>query len=108
MNTHHCFATDPPSFRPRAWPVLVFFFLLAFVTETRASIPLSSCLDGVPPTATESPSDDVGLSTTPLLANWWDELWFQFWASLRSRKGMLQFGCVGMILALWIIWWRSK
>jgi hypothetical protein len=46
--------------------------------------------------------------TTPLLAGWWWEKYYNaFESSLASRQGMLRFGAVGMLLALFVIWYRK-
>jgi hypothetical protein len=46
--------------------------------------------------------------TAPLLAGWWWEKYYNaFESSLASRQGMLRFGAVGMLLALFVIWYRK-
>jgi hypothetical protein len=43
----------------------------------------------------------------PLVAmEWWDKVYHAFETSVNSRQGMLQFGAVGMLVALYIIWYR--
>jgi hypothetical protein len=48
--------------------------------------------------------------SSPPLAAWYDNLWDKIWAkiysSLNTRTGVIQWGLLGMLLALWIIWWR--
>jgi hypothetical protein len=44
----------------------------------------------------------------PLLAgSWWEKYYNAFESSLASRQGMLRFGAVGMLLALFVIWYRK-
>jgi hypothetical protein len=46
--------------------------------------------------------------TAPLLAGgWWEKYYNAFESSLASRQGMLRFGAVGMLLALFVIWYRK-
>ena len=42
-----------------------------------------------------------------LAASWWESCYHAFESSLSTRQGMLRFGLVGMILALFIIWYRK-
>jgi hypothetical protein len=48
---------------------------------------------------------------SPPLAAWYDNLWDKIWTkiygSLNNRTGVIQWGLIGMLLALWIIWWRK-
>ena len=44
----------------------------------------------------------------PQLAGWWWEPYYNaFESSLASRQGMLRFGAVGMLVALFVIWYRK-
>jgi len=49
--------------------------------------------------------------SVPPFAAWYDSLWSKIWTrieqSLNSRTGVIQWGLLGMLLALWIIWWRK-
>ncbi len=42
-----------------------------------------------------------------LAGSWWESWYHAFESSVSSRQGMLRFGLVGMILALFIIWYRK-
>jgi hypothetical protein len=41
------------------------------------------------------------------MSDWWHEIYGPIEKALGSRQGMLQFGAVGMVLALFIIWYRK-
>jgi hypothetical protein len=40
------------------------------------------------------------------MASWWTAMQEKIWTGLANRRAMLQFGAIGMILALGVIWWR--
>jgi hypothetical protein len=42
----------------------------------------------------------------PLADGWWQRVTDPVWTLLSSRRAMMQFGAVGMIIALAAIWWR--
>ena len=42
-----------------------------------------------------------------LAGSWWESFYHAFESSVSSRPGMLRFGLVGMVLALFIIWYRK-
>lgn len=47
-------------------------------------------------------------ASSPLLAeSWFSKFYRGLVSSLRSRKAMFQFALVGMLICLWIIWWRK-
>jgi hypothetical protein len=54
-------------------------------------------------------SDDALQATAcpPLALSWWEQILNQFETALTSRQRMIQFGAVGMLLALFIIWYRK-
>lgn len=49
----------------------------------------------------------VPLVSPPLFASWVDKFFAPFEGALNTQKRMIQFATVGLILALWIIWWRK-
>ena len=61
-------------------------------------------------------SGEITLAATPglsaqgpgllLVASWWQDAYGQLESFLGTRQRMLQFGAVGMGLALFIIWYR--
>jgi hypothetical protein len=54
-----------------------------------------------------SPSADGDAATTPVLfAGFIDKIFSPLNGVLGNRKAMLQVGFVGMLIALYIIWWR--
>lgn len=63
--------------------------------------------------AAASPVDNAACSSaTPSLAGpvwgaWYDKVLAPFEGALNTKKRMVQFATVGMIIALWIIWWRK-
>ncbi len=42
----------------------------------------------------------------PLAASWWDEIYGPIENALSSRETMVQFGAVGVLVGLFIIWYR--
>jgi len=51
--------------------------------------------------------DKVGLvNYSPMFAHWTDKISGPVESALNSRAKMLQIGCIFMILALAVIWWR--
>jgi hypothetical protein len=42
-----------------------------------------------------------------LAESWFSKFYRGLVSSLGSRKAMFQFAMVGMLVALWIIWWRK-
>jgi hypothetical protein len=63
---------------------------------------------GRPGSALPCPSA-IGTSygTAVLADGWWSQTSKFCLSHLRSRQGMVQFGAVGMLIALGIIWWRK-
>jgi hypothetical protein len=42
----------------------------------------------------------------PLAESWWDEIYGPIETTLSRREAMVQFGAVGVIIGLFIIWYR--
>jgi hypothetical protein len=47
-------------------------------------------------------------ASLPFAATWYDKLWNKLVQSLSTREGAIQFGLIGMVICLWIIWWRRE
>jgi hypothetical protein len=82
-------------------------WLLLLLSAPALSIAPASAQAAPPITA----STAVTTISSPPLAAWYDNLWDKMWtkiySSLNNRTGMIQWGLLGMLLALWIIWWRK-
>lgn len=48
----------------------------------------------------------AGLTSSLLLATWWNAVYGPLESAMSSQRGMLQVATIGMALALFIIWWR--
>jgi hypothetical protein len=57
------------------------------------------------------PTGEAAAPHSCLVAATWSDRWHQFYhpveRALASRQRMLQFGAVGMMIALFIIWYRQ-
>lgn len=42
-----------------------------------------------------------------LIASWWMQVYGPIESLMSSQRGMLQVCTVGMVLALFVIWWRK-
>jgi hypothetical protein len=40
-------------------------------------------------------------------AAWYNTMYNKLQSWLSNQKHMIQFGCIGMVVALFIIWWRK-
>lgn len=63
-----------------------------------------------PASASEVGPIQVSLERTPvaLFAGWVDKAYSSLESALRdSQKRVVQFCLVGMLIAMWIIWWRK-
>jgi hypothetical protein len=62
---------------------------------------------GLSPTLQKAHSSHVATVTALSAPLWWEKVYGSIESGLRNRQRMLQFGAVGMLLALAIIWWRK-
>lgn len=86
-----------PSSRHAAWPACLWLFLaLAF-----------PCVAPAPAWAAAPPSAPAVCTASLPVAAWYDKIWHKIETSLNNRTGAIQFGLIGMLIALWIIWWRK-
>jgi hypothetical protein len=46
------------------------------------------------------------LATNVVFAGWWSKVYHPIESAMGSQRGMLQVATIGMVLALFIIWWR--
>jgi hypothetical protein len=51
-------------------------------------------------------STTLGFARPQIAASWWQGYYNAFESYLGTRQGMLQFGAVGMFVALSVIWYR--
>lgn len=81
---------------------LVALLLLLVLAET-CPVRAAEAPAPVSPSATV-----VAHVSLPPAASWMSRLYSSLEAALRdSQKRMVQFCLIGMLLALWVIWWRK-
>ncbi|OAI41728.1 hypothetical protein AYO40_02455 [Planctomycetaceae bacterium SCGC AG-212-D15] len=54
-----------------------------------------------------APTAPLAIAAPPVAA-WYDKIWNTIERNLSSRQGAIQFGLIGMLICLWIIWWRPR
>jgi hypothetical protein len=77
--------------------MLAFLALLAPPAASAAVIPQAA------PAARTCP---VAVAAVPVAA-WYHTVWYKIERILGNRTGAIQFAFVGMLIALWIIWWKK-
>jgi hypothetical protein len=50
---------------------------------------------------------EAGAIHSLVLGNWLSSLFSKLESWLSDQKHMIQFGAIGMVIALFIIWWRK-
>jgi hypothetical protein len=91
-----------PPWRHRAWPVCLWLFLVLMLPCAAAGNARAAA-----PAASVSCQTSRAVALRLPLAAWYDKVWNKIESSLNNRTGAIQFGLIGMLIALWIIWWRK-
>jgi hypothetical protein len=94
---------------PPGWVCLVLLAGLGFSQPVAAAppavLPLAECSYSLHEAGSVSPST---AAFRPVIgAAWYDTMYNKMQSWLSNQRHMIQFGCIGMIVALFIIWWRK-
>lgn len=89
------------SWGPGARPASLWLLLVLMVP---CVAPSHAC--AAPVVASTPRPTRVAVASLPV-ATWYDTVWRKIVNQLNNRTGAIQFGLIGMLIALWIIWWRK-
>jgi hypothetical protein len=95
------------SSRHGAWLACLWLFLVLMGTCVTPGTLRAAAAPVAPVSRHASPA---AVSALPLAAwydGWMTKLWNRIESQLNNRTGAIQFGLIGMLIALWIIWWRK-
>jgi hypothetical protein len=90
---------------PFGWACLVLLAGLGFSQPVSAALPLADCSFSLLEAGSVSVSP---AAYRPVVAAaWYNTMYNSLQSWLSNQKHMIQFGCIGMVVALFIIWWRK-
>jgi hypothetical protein len=94
---------------PFGWACLVLLAGLGFSqpvsAASSAALPLADCSFFLLEAGSVSVSP---AAYRPVVAAaWYNTMYNSLQSWLSNQKHMIQFGCIGMVVALFIIWWRK-
>ena len=93
-------STPAAGFTPRREPGAC--CRVAFVPSPSAVILSVNCPLSLAENGSVSPA-----AYRPVIGAWYDNMYTKFQSWLGNERHMIQFGCIGMVIALFIIWWRK-
>lgn len=88
---------------PRRWSSGVCLLCLIVAVGTSSLCP--GAARAAPPRAAAAEGISRVSATIPV-AGWLDKLWNKIENNMNNERGVIQLGLIGMLIALWIIWWR--